>query len=105
MSRNRKDISPADAESDTDISLQPGFTYEEMKRDLWGELDLLVGKIPIIQTGDITIEDFAKRYSISMETARHKMYKIAETNNSWEFIEVKNEQNRTIKVLRKKNAV
>lgn len=75
MPGHREDLSASDAESDPD--LKPGFTYEEMKRDLWEEIEKHYPKVEYYQEGDISMSDIKERYKCGKETASKMMDELA----------------------------
>jgi len=107
MHTNRKNLPTTDADSDSDLT--PGFTYQEMKDDLWSPIDDYYNKTrgnPRFSS-DIDIRQIIQRYAekgsiIGQRQALNIMDSIA-SKGIFEKIKVWDEiSNREISVLRKK---
>ncbi|MDD5517872.1 MAG: hypothetical protein PHV98_00790 [Candidatus Omnitrophica bacterium] len=104
MSRNREDLSATAIKGDQDLN--PGFTYEEMQRDLWNEIDQCFPAIEYRQEGDIDKRQYrahliARGENLSDETIRERMFAMGE-QSGWQYLEVYDPSiKRKIKVLRK----
>jgi hypothetical protein len=85
MPGHREDLSVTNAEANPDLT--PGFTYEEMKRDLWDDIDSCLNLIQDRQPGDIDINQMMEHTHKSSDYARVKMHEL-EMTGKWMYIDV-----------------
>ena len=94
-----KNLPTAGTKADED--LKPGFTYEELQREIWADLDAIYAveeRLP----GDLDYHDFMEHYGLSQNGARARMDGLV-ASGAWQYVTVREPRNDAgkIKVIRR----
>jgi hypothetical protein len=82
-----KDLSPSRSKTDKDLT--PDFTYEELQKEIWADIDSKFA-LPVRMSGDIDVTQIMERYGGHENTARGRMKALVATGE-WEFVIVADE--------------
>ena len=99
MPDRREDLPITGTETDED--LKPAFTYEELQKELWADIDA-VFSVPPRMPGDIDCRQIMEHYGLTETGARSRMAQLVHSGN-WEYLTVQDDMsaNGKRKVVRK----
>jgi hypothetical protein len=86
-----KDLSATRTEDDQD--LKPDFTYEELQKEIWADLDAIFD-YPVREPGDIDADQISTHYGVHQNTARGRMERMV-ASGEYEFVIVQDETSGT----------